>query len=78
MSVVLIGCLFVFMGFFVYLLEAVLGMILARFPATRWAGLHLWAASGLFLDRLPEVCPADRCAHCRNWTCPRFRDSVEN
>lgn len=61
---------------FISFAEAVCGMILARFPATRWAGLRLWSVSGLFLQQMPKVCPADRCMHCMNWTCPRFH--IEN
>jgi len=57
--------------------ESVLGILLAHFSATRWCGIRLWALSGLFLKWLPKVCPADRCAHCNNWTCPRFHDTVK-
>ena len=75
---ILVLSLGVFVALAMFFFEAVLGILLAHFPATRWCGIRLWAGSGLFLKWLPKVCPADRCAHCRNWTCPRFHDSVEN
>ena len=75
LAALLVSALAVFVLFFT---EAVVGILLSHFSVTRWCGIRLWAMSGLFLKWLPKVCAADRCAHCRNWTCPRFHDSVEN
>lgn len=39
-------------------------------------GSRFWAASGLFMKKLPAACPADRCRSCSIYNCPNFRKEV--